>query len=113
MIIIKEYLTESEWRITICKMVQQTRRDASTQSSGCAVKLQTNWRCTGSERNAALFEMRNIPAGGLRVYFAEDGDEIILLLGGGQKDSQTRDIENASNRLVDYLTRKEQKMAVI
>ena len=45
----------------------------------------------------------------MRVYFAEDGDDIILLVGGGQKDSQIRDIENSRKRLVDYMARKERE----
>lgn len=55
-----------------------------------------------------LFELKIFAAGGLRIYFAQDGEDIILLLGGGAKGSQSRDIENARNRLADYLTRKEQ-----
>lgn len=54
-----------------------------------------------------LNELKFTVGGGLRVYFAEDGDDIILLLGGGKKDSQSRDIKNARNRLADYLEGKE------
>lgn len=54
-----------------------------------------------------LFELKIHAGGGLRVYFAEDGNEIILLLGGGAKDGQSRDIKNARNRLTDYEMRKE------
>lgn len=54
-----------------------------------------------------LLEIKIRAAGGLRIYFIKDGDNIILLLGGGQKDSQNRDIEKARNRLADYLKRKD------
>ncbi|MBL6783902.1 MAG: hypothetical protein ISQ24_02495 [PS1 clade bacterium] len=54
-----------------------------------------------------MFELKIHAGGGLRVYFAEDGNEIILLLGGGAKDGQSRDIKNARNRLTDYEMRKE------
>jgi putative addiction module killer protein len=45
----------------------------------------------------------------LRIYYAEDGETIVLLLGGGQKDSQAHDIDTAKSRLKDYLARKEQE----
>lgn len=44
---------------------------------------------------AGVFELRFFFDGGLRVYFGRDGDEIILLLCGGDKSSQKRDIEKA------------------
>ncbi len=55
-----------------------------------------------------LSEIKIHAGGGLRIYYAEDGEDIVLLFGGGAKDSQSRDIENAQSRLKDYLTRKEQ-----
>ena len=43
---------------------------------------------------------------GYRVYFARDGGEIVLLLGGGTKQRQQRDIETAVERWQDYKNRK-------
>lgn len=40
-----------------------------------------------------VFEFRLFFDGGLRVFFGRDGDEIIVLLCGGDKSSQKRDIE--------------------
>lgn len=57
----------------------------------------------------SLHELKITSGGGLRIYFYEDGEDMVVLLGGGQKDSQARDIETARKRLVDYLARKEQE----
>jgi len=38
---------------------------------------------------------------GYRVYFGEDGDEVILL-GGGDKSTQASDIKKAKERWIDY-----------
>jgi hypothetical protein len=38
---------------------------------------------------------------GYRVHFGNDGDEAVLL-GGGDKTSQTADIEKAKDRWKDY-----------
>jgi putative addiction module killer protein len=37
-----------------------------------------------------------------RVYFAEDGDTVIVLLCGGDKDSQRRDIQRAQAYWQEY-----------
>lgn len=46
---------------------------------------------------------------GYRVYFGRDGDALIVLLGGGVKKRQQRDIETAKNRWTDYKRRKSGK----
>lgn len=53
-----------------------------------------------------LFEFKFSFGPGYRVYFAVDGVEIILLLSGGDKGSQRKDIEKAREYWTDYLMRK-------
>ena len=43
---------------------------------------------------------------GYRVYFAFDGKDLVLLLGGGQKGGQSIDVAAAQKRWVDYKKRK-------
>jgi len=43
---------------------------------------------------------------GYRVYFGLDGDTLVILLGGGTKKRQQRDIEIAKSRWTDYKQRK-------
>jgi putative addiction module killer protein len=43
---------------------------------------------------------------GYRVYFGLDGDTLVILLGGGTKKQQQRDIEIAKSRWTDYKRRK-------
>lgn len=49
-------------------------------------------------------ELRFFFGAGYRVYFAEDGDTIVILLLGGDKTSQRRDIEEARNYWKEYLS---------
>jgi putative addiction module killer protein len=42
-----------------------------------------------------VFEMREVFGPGWRMYYVERSGAIILMLGGGNKSSQTRDIERA------------------
>jgi putative addiction module killer protein len=43
---------------------------------------------------------------GYRVYFGWDGNAIVILLGGGSKKRQDRDIATAHGRWVEYKRRK-------
>ena len=52
---------------------------------------------------------RRIDVGpGYRVYFGRDGDALIILLAGGTKERQQRDIENARSLWQEYKLRKQQ-----
>ena len=48
-----------------------------------------------------LFELRCFFGGGIRLYFTIHQLQIVLLLVGGNKDSQERDIEKAKKILKD------------
>jgi len=43
---------------------------------------------------------------GYRIYFTKDGNALIILLGGGTKKSQRRDIERAQALAAEYRARK-------
>lgn len=48
---------------------------------------------------------------GYRVYFARVGKVILLLLSGGDKTTQQKDIENAKAYLQDYKDRRKKERA--
>jgi len=43
---------------------------------------------------------------GYRVYFGRDGDTLVILLTGGTKQRQLRDIERAKELWTDYKRRR-------
>jgi putative addiction module killer protein len=47
-------------------------------------------------------ELRFFFDGGIRIYFGRDGEKIIVLLCGGDKSTQKRDIETAKKYWKDY-----------
>ena len=53
-----------------------------------------------------IHELTNDIGPGYRVYFANDGERIVLLLCGGDKASQQKDIENAIKYWKDYQARR-------
>ena len=55
---------------------------------------------------SGVFELR-IPRGpGLRVYYGLDGANIVVLIGGGDKSSQRKDIIRAQELWEEYLDAK-------
>ena len=55
---------------------------------------------------AGVSEMKIDFGPGYRIYFGRDGTEVILLLGGGTKKRQQRDIADAQSRWSDYKRQK-------
>jgi len=55
---------------------------------------------------AGVLEIRIDFGPGYRVYFGKDGETIVILLAGGTKARQQRDIETAQARWRDYKHRR-------
>jgi putative addiction module killer protein len=55
---------------------------------------------------SGVFECRIDFGPGYRVYFGKDGERLVILLGGGTKKRQQRDIEAALANWHDYKRRK-------
>ena len=59
---------------------------------------------------SGVLEVRIHVGPGYRVYFGRDGDTVIVLLGGGTKVRQQKDIEDARKLWQDYKRRKQQEV---
>ncbi len=64
--------------------------------------LRGDWKPVGS----GVFELRIDHGPGYRIYCAEDGSAIVLLLCAGDKRTQARDIEVAHEYWKDYQGRR-------
>jgi putative addiction module killer protein len=53
-----------------------------------------------------VFELKVDFGPGYRIYFGKDGEEIVILLGGGTKKRQQRDIQAAQALWQSYRNRK-------
>lgn len=53
-----------------------------------------------------VLEYRIDSGPGYRIYFGRDGDRLVILVGGGTKRRQDRDIEAAKARWAAYKARK-------
>lgn len=55
-----------------------------------------------------VYEYRIDFGPGYRIYFGRDGDQIVILLGGGSKKRQSLDIRKAQSCWDDYRRRKKE-----
>jgi putative addiction module killer protein len=55
---------------------------------------------------SGVLEYRIDTGPGYRIYFGRDGEALIILLAGGTKRRQQRDIDKAQERWADYRRRK-------
>jgi putative addiction module killer protein len=58
---------------------------------------------------AGLFEYRIDFGPGYRIYFGRDGERIVILVGGGTKKRQNKDIQAAHACWADYKRRKKRE----
>jgi putative addiction module killer protein len=58
---------------------------------------------------AGVYECKINFGPGYRVYFGREGEQIVILLGGGTKQRQQNDIRLALERWEDYKQRKKQQ----
>ena len=66
----------------------------------------SNVRGVGS----GVLEYRINVGSGYRIYFGRDGETLIVLLGGGTKARQQKDIEDARELWGEYRRRKQQEV---
>ena len=56
-----------------------------------------------------VYEYRVNFGPGFRIFFGKDGERLVILLGGGTKKRQQKDIEDAKAKWQDYKKRKPHK----
>ncbi len=108
MVDIREYLDRDgrspfrEWR---SKLNPEARRKVTTALYRVGLGNFSKVQGVG----AGVFECKINFGPGYRVYFGKDGEQIVILLGGGTKQRQQNDISLALDRWKDYKQRKKQQ----
>lgn len=69
---------------------------------------QGHWANTKSV-GQGVFEYKIDFGPGYRIYFGQEGQMFIILLGGGSKKTQNRDIKIARGRWATYKTRRSER----
>jgi putative addiction module killer protein len=82
-------------------------RDKSTVARINARVLRIQFGNFGDTKSVGrgVMELRLAFGSGYRIYYALDGDKLVVLLTGGDKSSQDKDIKTAHEYWNDYLRR--------
>lgn len=89
----------SEWLCQLRDTVARARITARLDR--LAEGLRGDWRSVGG----GVSELRIDHGPGYRVYFAQHATTVVILLCGGDKDTQAKDIERAHAYWKDYKAR--------
>ena len=105
MIEIREYL-ETEGHSPYAKWFNRLNSQAAAKVATAVVRMGQGNLSNTKGVGAGVFECRIDFGPGHRVYFGKDGDALIILLGGGTKKRQQKDIEIAQSLWQEYKRRK-------
>jgi len=102
---VKEYIGsngESSFAEWFNGLNAQTAAKVSTALTRIEMGNMSNVKGVGD----GVLEYRIHFGAGIRIYFGKDGDTLVILLGGGTKRRQQKDIEAAKNRWQEFKERK-------
>ncbi len=108
MIEIREYVG-TEGRSPYGKWFDRLNAQAAAKVATALVRMEQGNLSNAKGIGAGVSEYRIDFGPGYRIYFGKDGDMLIILLGGGTKKRQQRDIEVAKTLWREYKQRKRQE----
>jgi putative addiction module killer protein len=106
---ILEYLDESgssPFRVWFDDLDAPPAAKVSTALTRLSLGNTSNVKSVGS----GVLELKIDFSKGYRIYFGKDGEQLVILLAGGTKQRQQRDIVKAQTRWQDYKDRKKGKI---
>ncbi len=108
MIEIREYIT-TEGRSPYARWFDGLNARAAAKVATALVRMEQGNLSNAKSVGAGVSERRIDFGPGYRVYFGKDGDTLIILLGGGTKKRQQKNIETAQDLWREYKRRKRQE----
>lgn len=108
MIEIREYL-DTQGRSPYARWFDRLNARAAAKVATALVRMEQGNLSNAKRVGGGVSEYRIDFGPGYRVYFAKDGDTLIILLGGGTKKRQQKDIEAAQDLWREYKQRKRQE----
>ena len=95
MITIREYIDDHDGRSPYAKWFDRLNAPAAAKVATAIVRMEQGNLSNSKGIGKGVFECRIDFGPGYRIYFGKDGDTLVILLGGGTKKRQQKDIVNA------------------
>ena len=108
MITIREYL-DLKGHSPFAKWLDGLNAPAAAKVTTGLIRIEQGNLSNAKGVGSGVYEYRIDFGSGYRVYFGKDGDTLVILLGGGTKKRQNRDIRAAQECWKDYKQRKAQE----
>ena len=89
-------------------MVRQAECRSRAEGDDGSIRVGLGNFSNAKSVGAGVYECKINFGPGYRVYFGKEGEQIVILLGGGTKQRQQNDIKLALERWEDYKLRKKQ-----
>ena len=103
-----EYL-DKEGRSPFENWFKRINAQAAAKVTRALVRLESGNTSNAKSVGGGVYEVKMDFGPGYRVYFGYDGPEVVILLAGGTKRRQDKDIETAKKRWSDYKKRKKKE----
>ena len=104
-----EYLDE-KGRSPFEDWFNRINAQAAAKVTTALVRLESGNTSNAKSVGSGVYELKIDFGPGYRVYFGHDGPKVVILLAGGTKKRQSKDIETAKKRWNNYKERKKKEM---
>ena len=105
MIVIREYL-DPNGRSPFEKWFEGLNAPAASKVTVALARIEQGNFSNAKGVGSGVYEHRIDFGPGYRIYFGKDGETIVILLGGGTKSRQRKDLLNAQDCWNDHKKRK-------
>ncbi len=109
MIEIGEYV-DTKGRSSYARWFDRLNARAAAKVATALVRIEQGNLSNAKGVGAGVFECRVDFGPGYRIYFGKDGDTLIILLGGGTKKRQQKDVNAAQILWREYKQRKRREI---
>ena len=100
-----EILTEEDGKKPFIEWIENLQLKDQERINNRIARIQSgNFGDTKSVGDG-VFELRFFFGSGFRVYYAKRNDKIVIILSGGDKSSQDKDIKKAKTLWNDYIAK--------
>ncbi len=108
MVEVLEYIDE-QGRSAFARWFDRLKAIPAAKVATALVRMEHGNLSNAKGVGGGVYETRIDFGPGYRLYFGKDGEKVVILVGGGTKRQQQKDIDVARTRWSDYKRRKKER----